>query len=103
MESSPVKSLDDIIEFNKANPNLELPPDNPGQEGLIAAAESSLKEEDLPFLRDLFYTKTGKNGTEKTIHDHNLDMVVVPVDSPVQSVSTGCSMCALALFGLMIC
>jgi len=89
LESSAVKSLEDIIEFNKANPNLELPPDNPGQDGLIAAAESSLKEEDLPFLRDLFYTKAGKGGVEKTIHDHNLDVIVVPVDSPVQSVSTG--------------
>jgi len=57
LESSAVKSLDDIIEFNKANPDIDLPPQNPGQDGLITATESSPKEEDLPFLRDLFYTK----------------------------------------------
>ncbi|KAK3942604.1 amidase [Diplogelasinospora grovesii] len=89
LTTSSVKSLDDIIAFNKKNPSLELPPGNAGQEGLIAAAESNLTEKDLPFLRDLFYSKAGKNGVEKAIRHHNLDVIVAPVDSPVQSVSTG--------------
>ena len=65
-----------------------------GQEGLIAAAESKLGEEDLSFLRQLFYSKAGEHGVVKTIRDHNLDVIVAPVDSPVQSVSTGSSMIA---------
>ena len=67
MESAAVRSLDDGIKFNKANPRLKLLPDNPGPESLIAAAESSVKEEELEFLRDLFYEKAGRDGVEKAI------------------------------------
>ncbi|CAH0023123.1 unnamed protein product, partial [Clonostachys rhizophaga] len=89
LENSTVKTLDEVIAFNKQNPDMELPPGNTGQEDLIAAAESTVKPDDLPSLRDLFYSKAGKDGAEKTIRQHNLDVVVAPVDSPAQSVSTG--------------
>ncbi|KAK0619542.1 amidase signature domain-containing protein [Immersiella caudata] len=41
LESPDVKSLGGIVEFNKANAHIELPPENPGQDGLVAAAENT--------------------------------------------------------------
>lgn len=84
-ESVPVRSLSDVIEFNKANASTAMP--FFGQEILIMSDEKS----DLNTPEYLEAVKTmkqlaGPEGIDKVMDEFNLDAIVAPTGSPAWTV-----------------
>jgi amidase len=75
------KSLTDLIEYNKANANTEMPWF--GQEIFMAAEEKGPLTEDA-YLKALASLKrlAGPDGIDATLQKHNLDALIAPTGGP---------------------
>ncbi|KAF2229281.1 amidase signature enzyme [Viridothelium virens] len=77
---SKVKSIPDIIEFNKTHPDLELPPEHPGQEALEAALKPILTKDQ--FERGLSVVqKSCLEAIERCLTEYGVDAILAPSES----------------------
>lgn len=76
LESSPVKSLTDIIAFNDKNPQLEKTTEY-GQDGLIEAENMNGNEEEIREIVENL-EKLCKEGFEKMMKENELDAMASP-------------------------
>lgn len=83
--SAPVKSMEEIIEFNKNNANQEMPWF--GQEIFLQAQEKGdlTSEEYLTSLRDS-KRFAGKDGIDKVMEEHNLDAIIAQTNGPAWTI-----------------
>ncbi|AEO66790.1 uncharacterized protein THITE_151705 [Thermothielavioides terrestris NRRL 8126] len=83
-----VHDLASVVEFNKKHAEKCLPKDAPDQSWLVRAVENRPSEAQY---RDAFQhmLQVGRDqGLRKVLDEHNLDVVIAPMDSPVCSLST---------------
>ncbi|KAK0514624.1 hypothetical protein JMJ35_003241 [Cladonia borealis] len=92
LQTPKVKSLAELIAFNKEHSNLELPPESPGQEKLIQSEEEAnrLSKEEYQQLDDKTTAAGREHGIDKVLQEHKVDVVIGPADSRIPDV------CALA-------
>ncbi len=83
--SAPLKSLEEIIEFNKKNVDREMPWF--GQEIFLQAQEKGdlTTEEYLVALKDA-KRFAGKEGIDKVMDEHNLDAIIAETNSPAWNI-----------------
>ncbi|KAK6953331.1 hypothetical protein Daesc_005634 [Daldinia eschscholtzii] len=82
-----IRTLADIIQFNKENQTLGLPKDAPNQSWLIDAVENRPTEEAYRKAIEHMTRVAKEEGLKKTMKDYGLDVVVAPMDSPICSLS----------------
>ncbi|KAF7893075.1 uncharacterized protein EAF02_000613 [Botrytis sinoallii] len=111
--SSSMKSIADIMKFNKLNAKFALPAEHPGQQLLESALEDKMSEEKYAEGVSLISESAKTNGIDKTIHQFGLDVVIESMDGrmptvaaaagyPVGTVPLGYSQTDGRLFGLAI-
>ncbi|KAK6451802.1 hypothetical protein FP744_10008053 [Trichoderma asperellum] len=88
LDSSQVKNLKELVDWNRQHADKELPKEHPSQSSLenalqcnISAAENA---ETLAFLRKL----AGPDGIDQVLNLFKLDAVVLLADSPISSVAS---------------
>jgi amidase len=100
---APVKTLQDVTDFNIANKELELPDrkylvnqlstlhtnastDHPGQELLIGATKNNMTDED--FEKSLkIVRQQARDGIDKVLAEHGIDVIMGPADARIASVA----------------
>jgi amidase len=84
---SPVRSLKELIDFNKKNAEQELPPDHPQQDKLARAQDFYIKPED--YQKSLAYIKrmSKEEGIDKTLAQYDIDVIIGPADSFLSSLA----------------
>lgn len=79
-EDAPIKSLEELIEFNKNSPE-EL--QYFGQEYLIMAQETDgIKDKKYAEARNKAYSGSRENGIDAVMKKHQLDAIIAPTASP---------------------
>ncbi|KAH8822071.1 amidase signature domain-containing protein [Xylogone sp. PMI_703] len=81
LESSPVRSLKELIDFNNAHPDLELPPGYTEQDKLIKAQDFHMTPENYQKSLNWIRQKCGKEGILKTLEENNIDVIIGPADT----------------------
>ncbi|KAE8443929.1 hypothetical protein EG329_001239 [Mollisiaceae sp. DMI_Dod_QoI] len=82
LATSKVKTLEDIIQFNKDNKDEELPPFYPNQDALESALNAANKlslserEEAISWMRQA----GGPSGIDKYLKKYNVDVIIGPAD-----------------------
>ncbi|OTB13859.1 hypothetical protein K445DRAFT_368357 [Daldinia sp. EC12] len=82
-----IRTLADIIQFNKENPIFGLPKKASNQSWLIDAVENRPTEEAYRKATEHMTRVAKEEGLKKTMKDYGLDVVVAPMDSPICSLS----------------
>ncbi|KAL8828713.1 MAG: hypothetical protein Q9170_006482 [Blastenia crenularia] len=82
--SAPVRSLADIIEFNKDHAELQAGLD---QTCHIQAQEDSTSQQVLEEARREMKKKPGKGGIDSVLSELRLDAIMAPMDSPISTVA----------------
>jgi len=86
-ESSDVRSVEDIIQYNKDHAEMELPEDFPEQGRLVHALENPIDKEDYQRAISQCHTVARDRGVDKTMAEHDLDLIAFPMDSPCPRVA----------------
>ncbi|KAF5968000.1 hypothetical protein FBULB1_10953 [Fusarium bulbicola] len=88
-ENSKIHSLKDLIEFNKAHPDLEMPPGYDDQGLLIDAEESDTSLEDyeknLAHLRKV----ARDDGLDRIFKEYSVDVIVGSSDTAIKAYASG--------------
>ncbi|XP_021753116.1 putative amidase C869.01 [Chenopodium quinoa] len=87
LESSPVRSLADIIAFNENNPELEKTNEY-GQDGFIEAENMHGNEEEIEQIVE-HLDKLNKEGFEKMMEENKLDAMVTPGTKAIPVMAIG--------------
>jgi len=78
LETSSVRTLEDIVGFNKKNADRELPPKNPNQETCETALknifDSSQRQKHLEIIRSVGRDR----GIDATLSKYNIDVIIGP-------------------------
>lgn len=88
----PVRTLAELVQFNKDHASVALPPPFPGQQLLESALTSTLPPakyaQGIKTIRQAART----NGIDKTLSTHNLDVIIGPMDGriPTIAAAAGC-------------
>lgn len=100
-----MRSLNDIIQFNKAHADIELPPgtkagslrntpltdltpDHPDQDRLILASNQTISDKEYEYAKEFGRRVAGSDGVGKVLADHGLDVIVALLDSPICAIAT---------------
>ncbi|KAF5548339.1 glu asp-tRNA amidotransferase subunit A [Fusarium phyllophilum] len=87
-ENSKIHSLKDLIEFNKAHPDLEMPPGYDDQGLLIDAEESDLSRED--YEKNLSHLqKVARDGLDRIFKEYGVDVIVGSSDTAITAYASG--------------
>jgi amidase len=76
-----VRSLKELIEFNEANADKELPPDHPQQDRLTKAQDFHMKPEDYQTSLAYIRRMSKEEGIDKILAQYNIDVIIGPADS----------------------
>ncbi|KIN05403.1 hypothetical protein OIDMADRAFT_70515, partial [Oidiodendron maius Zn] len=83
---SEVRSLNELIAWNKMHASLELPKEYPSQARLIAARDKVPSREDYEAVKSHFKKVTANLG--KVFEDHDIDIIAIPTDSRICSLTS---------------
>ncbi|KAI1348678.1 amidase signature domain-containing protein [Xylaria sp. FL0043] len=74
----PVKSISELVEFNKRNAERAMPPDNPGQDFLekTVANMNSLSEEQYDEYQNTLLNNTRNIGIDAAMKEYDLDVIM---------------------------
>lgn len=76
-DAAPVKSLAEVIAFNEANPEVEMP--FFGHERMVASqARGPLTDAEYMNARDTIQRANREDGIDRVMAEHNLDAIVAP-------------------------
>ncbi|CZS97129.1 related to glu/asp-tRNA amidotransferase subunit A [Rhynchosporium agropyri] len=81
LETSKVRTLDQLISFNPDHASHEMPAGYDNQDQLIAAAESEISEYEHSYLLRHARRVSRDLGIDKTLRDYNVDVIIAPADS----------------------
>ncbi|KAJ5724815.1 amidase signature enzyme [Penicillium malachiteum] len=82
--SSPMKSLEDIIQFNKEKPEPQAGID---QKYLIQCQENNMSPDIANEARMAMRKVVGEDGIDKVLNEFGLDVIISPMDSPISTVA----------------
>ncbi|KAI1132451.1 amidase family protein [Nemania abortiva] len=82
-----IKTLEDLIKFNKDHAEQELPPGASNQAGLERSVTENLPKDEYRKLMDLARERCGKNGIDRTLEDNNVDIIMGPGDGLMMMIS----------------
>ncbi|KAJ5940868.1 amidase signature enzyme [Penicillium verrucosum] len=85
LTESEVRSLDELIKWNEAHRELELPEEYPSQSRLVAARDNVPSLENYQAIRS--HLKMVTDDLSAVYDAHDIDLIVIPTDSPICSVS----------------
>ncbi|KAI1122078.1 putative glutamyl-tRNA amidotransferase subunit A [Nemania abortiva] len=86
LEESKVRSLEEIIEFNKSHAEEELPPKHDSQDLFIQIQEQQqLAPEEYEKRVNHFRKISRDQGIDKILQEHNVDVILGPADSFITS------------------
>ncbi|KAI1271209.1 putative glutamyl-tRNA amidotransferase subunit A [Xylaria sp. FL0933] len=89
LEKSEVRSLQDVIDFNKKHAEEELPPHHPRQDTFISAQELELSQDEYDrALQHLRYVSRD-SGVDYVLEQHGVDVIIGPADSFLTSIAAG--------------
>ncbi|KAJ0117010.1 hypothetical protein J7T55_003425 [Diaporthe amygdali] len=87
-EDSSIRSLGDIVQYNKDHPKECLPKNAPDQACLIKAVENPPSEDKCKTAFAHMHKVAKVEGLDQAFSQHNLDVVFVPMDSSACTLST---------------
>lgn len=99
---SQVRSLKELIEFNIANSDRELPPDHPQQDRRLTRAED-FRMSSADYQTSLEYIKrmSKEEGIDKTLAQYNIDVIIGPADSFLSTLAAAAGkLCFFGIFGI---
>ncbi|KAK3367391.1 amidase signature domain-containing protein [Lasiosphaeria ovina] len=82
-----IKSLVDIVEFNKKNPDIALPSAYPGQQLLEGALKDTLSDEIYALGVKTIRDAARVNGIDKTLSEFDLDVIIGPMDGRIPTIA----------------
>ncbi|KAK2597377.1 hypothetical protein QQS21_006001 [Conoideocrella luteorostrata] len=83
VDNCKVKTLKELIEFNKEHAAQELPPSADNQAGLIRALNAAMEPEQYRQLIDSARNRCGKRGIDKVLEENGVDIILGPGDGPM--------------------
>ncbi|KAF1954823.1 amidase family protein [Byssothecium circinans] len=83
IDNSKVKSLDELIQWNKDHSDVELPPRYDNQNGLIRAQKSNISKEEYDEILSHSRRSGRENGIDKTLKENGVDVILGPGDGPL--------------------
>ncbi|KAH6615688.1 amidase signature domain-containing protein [Chaetomium sp. MPI-SDFR-AT-0129] len=87
LSSSEVRTLPELVQFNRENSDKELPPDFPDQNRLIDTLENVIDRQTYEAAINLCRTVGRDQGVDKALNEHDLDLVALPMDSPAPRIA----------------
>lgn len=81
-----MKKVEDLIAFNEENAELELPKEYPNQKLLRGSVEHSITPGRYEELKTQL-RRLALDSLKKTLYEHELDAIVGPTDSPLNSIA----------------
>ncbi|KAH0557049.1 hypothetical protein GP486_005161 [Trichoglossum hirsutum] len=88
LETSPVRTLQELVVFNEEHASVELPEENPLQNKLTEALSYAMSAEEysktLAQVRHLGRTR----GIDETLTKYDIDVIIGPADSSVSSLAS---------------
>lgn len=87
LEESQVRSLRELVEWNKAHATQELPEDYPGQNLLTSALEDQIPPEKVLRAREAA-KRIATTGINKALDEYNLQAIIAPTDCPISSLAS---------------
>ncbi|KAI6082976.1 putative glutamyl-tRNA amidotransferase subunit A [Hypoxylon rubiginosum] len=87
LEESKVRSLQEIIDFNKAHAKEELPPLHDNQEFFIQTEQQDLSEEQYNKTLEYLRTISRDHGIDYILRKFEVDVIIGPADSFITSLA----------------
>ncbi|KAI9817887.1 MAG: hypothetical protein M1827_001006 [Pycnora praestabilis] len=81
LESSPVRTMEEMVEFNKQHADKELPERNPSQDKLIKALTDSMDPKLRARVMAHVRNTSRDQGIDKTLQEYDIDAIIGPGDS----------------------
>lgn len=88
MEDVPVRSIDELVEYNKQHAERTMPEPHTDQDDLLKALNNSASPQEVKEALRQIRQVAGAEGLDKAFKDHNLDVLVAPSDSTMCSFTT---------------
>ncbi|KAI1063472.1 hypothetical protein LB506_012763 [Fusarium annulatum] len=88
-ENSKIHSLKDLVEFNKAHPDLETPPGYDDQGLLIDAQESDISIEDYEKNLSHLRKVARDEGLDRIFKEYGVDVIVGSSDTAIKAYASG--------------
>ncbi|KUJ14715.1 amidase signature enzyme [Mollisia scopiformis] len=90
LEISPVRTMKEIVEFNRRYSLVELPPDYPSQAYLESALEAKgwTKEESEAAIQKM-HGIARERGVDHTLRENDINVIIGPCDSRLDAIVTG--------------
>ena len=85
MEDVPVRSIDELVEFNKQHAERTMPEPHTDQDELLKALNNSASPQEIKEALHQIRQVAGAEGLDKAFKDHKLDVLVAPSDSTMCS------------------
>ncbi|KAL7946394.1 amidase family protein [Trichoderma barbatum] len=83
VDNSKIHSLGDLIEFNKAHADQELPPGADNQAALLRAAQADMTDDEYRNIMNSARERCGKRGIDRTLEENEVDIIMGPGDGPM--------------------
>ncbi|KAH8704214.1 amidase signature domain-containing protein [Talaromyces proteolyticus] len=84
--SPSMQTLQDLVRYNEQHPDLEFPPESPGQEVLLNALDNAMSDE--TYSSGLKYVRQkAVDSISQLFEEHSIDIVIGPSDGRMASVA----------------
>jgi amidase len=78
LQDCSIRTLQDLIQFNKDHAEKELPTNNDNQQRLEGSQASNLSSEEYDKLFKFMRTTSRKEGIDKILQDYDIDVILGP-------------------------
>ncbi|KAH6848069.1 amidase signature domain-containing protein [Chaetomium sp. MPI-CAGE-AT-0009] len=86
-KETPVRTLAELVKFNREHADIALPPVHPGQQLLEGALNDKLTKEKYAEGVNILRQAARINGIDKTLADFNLDVIIGPMDGRIPTIA----------------
>ncbi|KAI1318485.1 amidase signature enzyme [Xylariaceae sp. FL0255] len=88
-EGISIKSVKDIVEFNRQNAERALPPQYPGQQLLEGSIDMKniISQEEYEKGLKVIHNAARTQGIDKTLNEYNIDVILGPMDGRIPTIA----------------
>ncbi|KAF2686408.1 amidase signature enzyme [Lentithecium fluviatile CBS 122367] len=83
LETTPIRTLEELIIWNEEHAEEELPPYAPNQDSLLRARDLELSKEEYGQHLEHLRSMARDEGVEKILKEYEVDIIMGPCDSPL--------------------
>jgi len=83
----PVRTLAELVKFNKDHADMALPSAHPGQQLLEGALNDTLSEEKYAKGKKMIRQAAGKDGIDRVLEEFKLDVIIGPMDGRIPTIA----------------